>query len=236
MTKSLVRWDCPNELHPGVLAPSRPRKDDVRRYCLDCSKKTGRLTERVAPKLAKQREAAEQKTRERAKKRAEKKRATMTQAETPQHFKCGEKAQGLCPWRLGGGSRGPIVEVRPSEAPRAPKREGRFVIVYDHGGDKYEAKAQIVTALMMLHYKCGDDVAGKNRLRLTVERFLKVRPKLDEPIDKAWIEIANLTRAKDAVEHLGDKIDRSSRATAAARRRRAAGKGAASRRQREARA
>jgi hypothetical protein len=32
-----------------VLAPSKPRRDDVRRYCLDCSKRTGRLVERTCP-------------------------------------------------------------------------------------------------------------------------------------------------------------------------------------------
>ena len=45
-----VRWACPNGC-PAVLASSRPRRDDVARYCLACSAKTGRLVLRVAPAL-----------------------------------------------------------------------------------------------------------------------------------------------------------------------------------------
>ena len=42
------RWVCPN-CRGGVLAVSRPRMDDVRRYCLPCSKSTGRLVKRICP-------------------------------------------------------------------------------------------------------------------------------------------------------------------------------------------
>lgn len=50
-----VRWKCPN-CDDGLLAPSRPRRNDVRRYCLPCSAKSGRLVDRLAPALDKQRE------------------------------------------------------------------------------------------------------------------------------------------------------------------------------------
>jgi hypothetical protein len=49
------RWDCPTGEHPGVIAPARMRKEDIRRFCIPCSFRTGRLTERVAPSLLKQR-------------------------------------------------------------------------------------------------------------------------------------------------------------------------------------
>lgn len=55
MTKQ-VRWKCANCDH-GLLAPTKPRKNDVRRYCLPCSAKTGKLVERIAPSLDKQRTA-----------------------------------------------------------------------------------------------------------------------------------------------------------------------------------
>jgi len=42
------RWVCPR-CRRGVNAPSRPRMDDVRRYCLPCSAATGRLVERTCP-------------------------------------------------------------------------------------------------------------------------------------------------------------------------------------------
>jgi len=53
MTKE-VRWKCAICDH-GLLAPTKPRKNDVRRYCLPCSAKTGKLVERVSPTLEKQR-------------------------------------------------------------------------------------------------------------------------------------------------------------------------------------
>jgi hypothetical protein len=52
-----ARWVCPN-CGAGVLAPTRPRRDDVRRYCRACSAQTGRLVERVAPALERQRAVA----------------------------------------------------------------------------------------------------------------------------------------------------------------------------------
>lgn len=58
------RWVCP-ACQGGVLGPQRPRKDDVRRYCLKCSAKTGRLVERSCPALEKSRAAAREATRAR---------------------------------------------------------------------------------------------------------------------------------------------------------------------------
>lgn len=52
-----MRWVCPMCNRVG-LAPERPRKNDVRRYCLPCSKKTGRLVERTCAVLTKRREKA----------------------------------------------------------------------------------------------------------------------------------------------------------------------------------
>ena len=54
MTKQ-VRWKC-EICDDGLLAPSRPRRNDVRRYCLPCSAKRGTLVERIAPALEKKRE------------------------------------------------------------------------------------------------------------------------------------------------------------------------------------
>lgn len=42
------RWVCPL-CNVGKLGLQRPRKNDVIRYCLPCSEKTGRLVERVSP-------------------------------------------------------------------------------------------------------------------------------------------------------------------------------------------
>lgn len=56
-----TRWTCPNGKHPTVMAPTKPRRDDVRRYCLPCSEAKGRLVQRVAPTLDARRERAEEK-------------------------------------------------------------------------------------------------------------------------------------------------------------------------------
>lgn len=50
-----ARWVC-GRCNTGVLAPTRPRMDDVRRYCLKCSEEIGRLVKRTAPALEKKRE------------------------------------------------------------------------------------------------------------------------------------------------------------------------------------
>jgi hypothetical protein len=65
-----TRWKCPNGCG-GVLGPKRPRRDDVRRYCLDCSKATGRLVERFSPVIDKGRERKAQAAREKARKKVQ---------------------------------------------------------------------------------------------------------------------------------------------------------------------
>lgn len=77
--KKQVRWKC-ERCGDGLLAPSKPRRDDVRRYCLPCSSETGKLVERIAPALEQHRarrvEISRQKKkveRQREKARAEKK-------------------------------------------------------------------------------------------------------------------------------------------------------------------
>ena len=70
-----VRWTCPSPDHPGVLAPARLRKVDVRRYCLPCSEAAGILVEREAPRLSRRRD---ERARALAVKRARKARTVRT--------------------------------------------------------------------------------------------------------------------------------------------------------------
>lgn len=69
------RWICPL-CENGVLAPSRPRKNNVLRYCLPCSEKTGKLVERTCPALDAKREAKAERKRAKAAKRPAKPRQT----------------------------------------------------------------------------------------------------------------------------------------------------------------
>jgi hypothetical protein len=73
-----VRWKC-ESCNNGLLAPTKPRMNDVRRYCLPCSAKTGKLVERVAPSLEKQRVAKQAATR----KKNVAKRATVAKRNAP---------------------------------------------------------------------------------------------------------------------------------------------------------
>lgn len=49
-----TRWTCPR-CKDAILGSERPRRDDVCRYCLPCSGKTGKLVARQALTLEKQR-------------------------------------------------------------------------------------------------------------------------------------------------------------------------------------
>lgn len=51
-----TRWVCP-ECDDARLAPTRLRTIDVRRYCLPCSEKTGKLVTRTTPTLDRRRAA-----------------------------------------------------------------------------------------------------------------------------------------------------------------------------------
>lgn len=56
---SQKRWVCP-DCGKGALAPSKMTEVDVRRYCLPCSKRTGKLVRRTCPALTVERERAKQ--------------------------------------------------------------------------------------------------------------------------------------------------------------------------------
>jgi DNA-directed RNA polymerase subunit N (RpoN/RPB10) len=66
--KKQVRWKC-ERCGDGLLAPSKPRRDDVRRYCLPCSSETGKLVERFSPALEAQRITAKRKYQKKVAKR-----------------------------------------------------------------------------------------------------------------------------------------------------------------------
>lgn len=56
-------WRCPMCLESGVRAPTAMRRDDVRRFCLDCSQRTGFLVSRVNVTAANRKAAREAKER-----------------------------------------------------------------------------------------------------------------------------------------------------------------------------
>lgn len=60
----MPRWFCPSDKHPSVIGPTKPRRDDIRRFCLPCSVETGKLVPRIARALEAKREKAEEKRKE----------------------------------------------------------------------------------------------------------------------------------------------------------------------------
>lgn len=83
MATQKTRWVC-ETCGSGKLGPQRPRKDNVVRYCLPCSEKTGRLVQRAAPAVQKRREAQAEKAKAKRERKAqrererERKRSTLT--------------------------------------------------------------------------------------------------------------------------------------------------------------
>lgn len=88
-----ARWKCP-QCDSGVIAPTRPRMNDVRRYCLPCSAKTGVLVQRTAPALDKKRAASKAKTQE----KQTVKRVKQVQARSHAGFDWQKEAQRI--WRI----------------------------------------------------------------------------------------------------------------------------------------
>lgn len=50
-----TRWICP-DCGSGVMGPRQPRRNNIVRYCLECSGRAGVLIERTAPALQRERE------------------------------------------------------------------------------------------------------------------------------------------------------------------------------------
>jgi hypothetical protein len=184
-----------------VLAPTRPRLDDVRRYCLECSKGSGRLVRRVAEALEKKRAA--RKTRKAA--RQKKPRPTRT----PTRTACvaavvgclfegvSETVDQLSPFR---GAYGPYLLRRVSK-PKKPNVLGPTLILYDHGGDRFDAEAIVTCG--RLRWLCSERwhsgvTPWRTYIRRQIERALHVRPKIENP-DKLEHEVAELRRAQAAV-------------------------------------
>jgi len=216
MPAKMMRWICPNDTsHEGKLAPSRPRKDDIRRYCLVCSEKSGRLVERVAPSLQAKREKALARTHAKATKRRVKQRTMLTQADLPTRFKMGDFATRMTVYKL---PKNVLLEVRPVDTPRATRIKANIhgspltiITIYDHGGDQYVARGKAVMAEMRWHARnIKGDVPWRHYIRTALEDTLGIRPRFDNPA-KAEEEVADLLRLRDeaqiAVTKLGHDVN-----------------------------
>lgn len=123
-------WTCPTCERAGVRAPERMRREDVRRYCLDCSKDTGRLVERISASL--DRERAERAGRQEARRKEQKER--QRQADLSRRLVDGvdleREFRRLCRLPLFGGRDGSLAKHPPElRIRRAAKAQARAVSV-----------------------------------------------------------------------------------------------------------
>lgn len=142
------RWACPNGC-AGVLAPDKPRADDVRRYCLKCSEKSGRLVKRTCPALDRKRAASKEKSTAKAKA----KRAKEREARLYRGVDIEREAKRL--WNLPamreahGGRRVPKIEWRRRNARRAYStgHAWGYRVTMTLGGDAAEAVSVLLHEL-----------------------------------------------------------------------------------------
>jgi hypothetical protein len=199
---SLARWVCPT-CNEGKLAPRRPRRDDVRRYCLPCSEKSGRLVSRVNPTLESKRQA--RKARAAAKRRAKyvfkppRGYYVIAGINTDRNWEGYFKADAR------------VLRVRTTKGrgPVAVSTEGLVTLRKGPWADRYDALAQIVCgwvrkqAKFPPHGQPWGEALTRRYMRDVVAHHLRVRPRLDK-MSQAEVETAGLLRSKAAVELLGN--------------------------------
>ncbi len=204
---SNVRWACPiNADHPAVLAPSRPRKDDVRRFCLECSRTTGRLVSRVPPALERKREARRAREVERQVKVAVKERerdaAYYTVAGVNLHEEMLRMIQAKAfigtPLRSRG-RRPTLIVRRRSSRPRrfGFAQGGRWRIIISAYPDitAHDVRETLCHELAHLATPyAGHSVAWKTMFRTASEELFGVRPRVELRFHG---EVTGLLKARD---------------------------------------
>jgi len=163
---TLRRWKCP-VCGDVALAPQRPRKRDVRRYCLSCSAKTGRLVDRFCPVLTAARDKRREKSWQKAQTAAE--REAKKSLEYPAVLRLwAVKWRALNAWEN--------LQVRPTaliirrgskkkntSGHAYPSGHGRGRIIITAGSDGADALATLLHE--MAHLRAGPNAAHGPRWR-----------------------------------------------------------------------
>jgi len=197
-----VRWECPTSTvdvesgatvpkHRAVLAPSRPRADDVRRFCLPCSEATGKLVRRVSTTLAKERDRRSEARRAKEKGRALARKAREVAYYTVAGVDLRALMTSYCrakAWRgtpVGNNVKPPELRIRRTKG--QPRRYGtawwhryRIQIVDYPGVGEHDVKETLIHELA--HLAAPRDHHGikwKTVFRLACEELLGVRPKVE---------------------------------------------------------
>lgn len=125
-TKNVI-WRCPKCTN-GVRAPSRPRRDDVRRYCLTCSVETGRLVERVSPALERKRREKAEARKVRSRRARERDRRERADYYTVAGLDLERELKQLVKLPALGGVRGELATNLPEFSIRRTKHKPRSIL------------------------------------------------------------------------------------------------------------
>ncbi len=180
-----VRWECPNGC-AGVLGPSRPRRNDVCRYCLACSAVRGRLVERTAPSLDKKRAVRTEQLKTRRSADEAREEARTTAYYTVAGIDIRKEAQMLLRTDALRGLRMPKIQVRrASSYPRSRLgvcfHAGRIQITAYPGIDAYDVRETLAHELAHCKapWRCHHGTAWRTIFRLVCEQAYGVRPRLE---------------------------------------------------------
>lgn len=150
-------WRCP-DCEGGIRAPSRLRKVDARRYCLDCTAQTGKLVERVCVA----RETKKRQVSERTKQALE--RAKQTVAEEMKLYPwvlytLFNKWQDLDAWDDASRFDGAALNIRRSkiDSPTWSYNSTHKIIGLTTGEDPFEALAMLLWGMAGFTSKAGEE-------------------------------------------------------------------------------
>jgi hypothetical protein len=202
-----ILWTCPLNAHAAVKGPSRPRRDNLCRYCIECSKGAGKLVRRVSPKLEKKRAARSERRNEKKRQSRIGAHARRAQADVNDLFRCGLRATGVVRPTTGTwlGSLH-YIEVRQSLYRRATLIEERGVVIYDFDGcDPFDARALVCVAVARWDARIivADNIK-RLRIRGLSTYMAKVTPRLEGKagLRDAEIEVSDLLRKQEAVRRM----------------------------------
>jgi hypothetical protein len=186
-----VRWKCPNDIHAGVLGPSRPRRDNLCRYCIPCSQRVGKLVERVAPTVEKQREVqaahAKQKRETKTRRAKEKEKAYYVIA----GVNLQAEMKRLVKLKAFGGRQGRMARQIPNLVVRRCKShprtrlgsaspwENKIIVAAYPGQDAADVRETLIHELV--HIYCGYDRSDKRHWHGT-----EFRSKFREAVEEAY--------------------------------------------------
>jgi predicted SprT family Zn-dependent metalloprotease len=212
-----VRWSCPNGC-PGVLAPTKPRRDDVRRYCLACSAKSGRLVERASTALERARQARADRVQAANQKSLALRRFRLATYYTIAGVNVLDEVRLALKAPIFRGMREPSVLVRTRRTGwvgtygRAWYSRHMILINRREGADAHDVRETILHELA--HLRTGTfghrrnegphGAAWRNNFRLACEQVLNVRPRLEV---RTHGEVARLLREQALAETAADSSE-----------------------------